>query len=115
MEPNREIEWPRPTVDQAIIASTKLSHNYGRVDLGEPVKRERLTDREAEDRLLNLANGIVNGEVTSHCDVARVIQGLGMLMGTLGGASMEIDLAAFRVSHAVLLKQETFREPQSSQ
>ncbi|OGD85557.1 hypothetical protein A3B51_00475 [Candidatus Curtissbacteria bacterium RIFCSPLOWO2_01_FULL_41_18] len=114
MSTDRKTEWPNPTIDQAISAGMALATYYGRtfgkIDTGEQEEYQPITDQEAEQRLLNLADGIMNGEVTSHRDVARVIQSLGMLMGPMGSASTEIDLAAFRVSHAVLQKQTSFSD-----
>lgn len=114
MGPNKEIDWPRPTIDQSINAGMAVGHHYGtpfsKIDVGEPVEPEHLSDREAEQRLLDLADHIVDGTVNSHVAVAKVVRSLGHLMGPMGSASTEIDLAAFRVSHAILQKQKTFQE-----
>lgn len=114
MGPNKEIDWPRPTIDQAINAGMAVAHHYGtpfsKIDVGEPIEPEHLSDREAEQRLLDLADRIMGGEVSSHTEVAKVVRTLGHKMGPMGSVSTEIDLAAFRVFHAVLQKQEAFQE-----
>lgn len=114
MGSNKEIDWPRPTIDQAINAGMAIGHHYGtpfsKIDVGEPIEHQYLTDREVERRLLDLADHIMDGTVNSHVEIAKVVRSLGPLIGPMGSASTEIDLAAFRVCHAVLQKQETFQE-----
>ena len=111
----KEIDWPRPTIDQAINAGMAIGHHYGtpfsKIDVGEPVELEHLSDPEAEQRLIELANHIMDGTVNTHVQVAKVVRSLCHLMGPMGSASTEIDFAAFRVSHAILQKQKTFQEP----
>ena len=110
----KEIDWPRPTIDQAINAGMAIGHHYGtpfsKIDVGEPVEPEHLSDREAEQKLRELADHIMDGTVNTHVQVAKVVRSLGHLMGPMGSVSTEIDLAAFRVSHAILQKQKTFQE-----
>lgn len=76
----------------------------------EPIENQHLTDREAERKLLDLADHIMDGTVNSHVEIAKVVRSLGHLMGAMGSASTEIDLAAFRVFHAILQRQEAFQE-----
>lgn len=110
----KEINWPRPTFDEALIAATAIAHHYSypfsKIDVGEPIEPERLTDEEAAQRLLNLADRIMDGTINSHIDVAKMVRTLGHKISPMGSLSTQIDLAAFRVSHAILLKQETFQE-----
>lgn len=119
MSKDRVIEWPNPTIDQAIRAGTALATHYGRtfskIDTGEPQGYQPLTDQEAEQKLQNLADQIMDGAINSHVDVAKVVRSLGSKMGPMGSASTEIDLAAFRVSHAILQKQASFSDQPVSQ
>lgn len=114
MSTDRKTEWPRPTIDQAISTGMALATHYGRtfsqIDTGEQEEYQPITDREAEQRLLDLADQIMAGTVSSHVQIAKVIRSLGPKMGPMGSASTEIDLAAFRVSHAVLQKQTSFSD-----
>ncbi len=114
MSREREITWPNPTIDQAINASMMVGNHYGstfsKIDVGEPVEPEDLTDREAEQRLLDLADHVMDGAVTSHVAVAKVVRSLGHKIGPMGSVSTEIDLAAYRVAHAVFQKQGSFVE-----
>lgn len=118
MSKDRKTDWPNPTIDQAIRAGTALATHYGRtfgkIDTGEPEEYQPLTDLEAEQRLLDLAGQIMDGAVNSHIDVAKVVRSLGPKMGPMGSASTEIDLAAFRVSHAILQKQASFSDQPAS-
>ncbi|MBI3379446.1 hypothetical protein HY029_01680 [Candidatus Gottesmanbacteria bacterium] len=112
--PNREIDWPEPTINQAIIAGMAIGHHYGaafsKIDVREHIEYQHLTYQEAKQKLLELANHIMDGTVNSHVDIAKVVRSLGPLMGPLGSASTEIDLAAFRVAYAVFQRQKTFQE-----
>ena len=114
MSADRKTEWPNPTIDQAISAGMALATHYGRtfgkIDTGEQEEYQPITDREAEQKLLDLADQIMAGTVSSHVEIAKVIRSLGPKMGPMGSVSTEIDLAAFRVSHAVLQKQTSFSD-----
>ncbi len=114
MSPDRNFDWPKPTMEQAINAGVTIGNHYGtpfsKIDVGEPVKPEYLTDEAAKQRLLDLADQIMDGTVTSHVDIARVVRTLGHKMGPMGSVSTGIALAAFRVLHSVLQKQETFQD-----
>ncbi len=106
------IDWPRPgSYNDAALAMVNLWARYSGVEL-PPVPGERmpgkLTHSQGSDALLNLAERIMRGEVRTHGEVARVIQNLGDLIGPLGSTETEVDLAGFRVRHAVLKMQGTF-------
>jgi len=108
-----EISWPQPTsVDEAISTGMSLAMHYGKtfskIVLEEPVEEKPMTDREAEEALLHLADGIMEGTVNSHKQIARVIRSLGSKMGPLGSVTTEIDLALFRVGHSITQKQGAF-------
>ena len=114
MSKDREIDWPNPNIDQAISAGMAIATHYGRpfgkIDTGESVEYQPLTDRAAEQKLLDLADQIMDGTVNSHVEIAKVIRSLGSKMGPMGSVSTEIDLAAFRVSHAILQRQTSFSD-----
>ena len=113
-EKEQGFDWPKPTIDEAIDASQQIGLHYGasfsKIDVGEPIEPQRLNDRETAQKLLNLADNIMDGIVDSHVKIAKVIRSLGSRIGSLGSTSTEIDLAAFRVSHAILQKQKTFQK-----
>lgn len=114
MNMGAEVNWPKPTIEQAIDAGMVIAHHYGtpfsKIDVGEVVNPEHLNDGEAKQKLLDLADQIMDGAVTSHVDIAKVVRTLGHKMGPMGSVSTAIDLAAFRVLHAVHQKQENFTE-----
>lgn len=115
MTQEREIVWPKPTIDQAINASMMIANYYcsptSEIDVGEEsIESNELTDDEAEQRLLELADNIMEGEIDSHIQVARTVRSLGYKIGALGSVSTEIDYAAYKVAYAVYQKQGTFQE-----
>lgn len=118
MSKDRVIDWPNPTIDQAIRTGQALGIHYGKtfskIDTGEQGEYQPLTDREAEQKLLELADNIMEGSVQSHVVIARIISSLGPKMGPMGSVSTEIDLAAFKVSHAILQKQASFSDQPAS-
>jgi len=113
MGSNKETDWPKPSLEDAIRAGMAIAHHYStpfsKIKVEEPIKYQHLTDREAERRLLDLADHIMDGTVTSHVEIARVVRSLSPLMGPLGSASTEIDLAAFKVHVAIIQKQQAFQ------
>ncbi|OGD87955.1 hypothetical protein A2870_02595 [Candidatus Curtissbacteria bacterium RIFCSPHIGHO2_01_FULL_41_11] len=112
MAQDRVMDWPKPTIDQAISAGMALATHYGRtfgkIDTGEQEEYEPLSDRDAEQKLLDLADHVMDGTVNTHVEVAKVVRSLGTKIGPMGSVSTEIDLAAYRVSHAILQKQSAF-------
>lgn len=101
------VDFPSPTFDQAVLASQRLWAVYGIVDLygsldiGTEEPQGHLDDRDAAKRLEDLAEGVMRGEVTSHRDIVRGIKGIAPKIGPLGGIAMEIDLASFKLFHAI--------------
>lgn len=114
MSPDRDFDWPKPTLDQAIHAGQAIACHYGnpfsKIYVEEPIKPGLLSDQDAKQKLLDLADQIMDGAVSSHVEIARVIRTLGHKMGPMGSVTTAIDLAAFRVFHAVQQKQETFQD-----
>ena len=84
------------------------------MDTGEQEEYQPLSDKEAEQKLIELADQIMDGTINSHVGVAKVVRSLGPKMGPMGSVSTEIDLAAFRVSHAILQKQSVFADQPKS-
>ena len=71
MGKDRQFEWPKPTIDQAINAGMALATHYGKtfgkIDTGiQDEEPELISDRDGEQRLLNLADQIIEGVVNSH-------------------------------------------------
>lgn len=108
----------RPTVEQAMNATLMLDEFYGigsqfdtgsETDLDEYLTVE-LSDKEVEQRLLNLARGIKAGDITNHRDVSRVIFGLGLSFGPFGTISAEANEAAYYAAMAIHDHQRAFTD-----
>ncbi len=112
------IDWPRPaSLSEAELATVNLWATYSRTNLPEANQEglpdTQLTHSQASDTLLGLADQIMHGEVRTHVDVARAIRKIDHLIGPLGATETEVDLACFRVRHAVLTMQESFVDPEA--
>lgn len=112
MEKDRKYEWAQPSIEQVMHAGQMIAGFYGRmgkIELEEEIVPDNLTDAEAEERLLALADSIIEGNVKSHTEVAKTIRSLGYKIGPMGSASTQIDVAAYHLAKAVYLNQSTFQ------
>ncbi len=118
MEKKRTIGEHNLQLIRAINPSMQLEMFYGesfsKIKLAEPIEPEDMTDSEAEQRLLKLADDIMKGTINSHADIARTIRSLGpKIGGPIASVSTEVHLAAFRLSYAILRRQSGFTEMQA--
>ncbi|MCL6096769.1 MAG: hypothetical protein M1444_03790 [Patescibacteria group bacterium] len=108
----------RPTVEEALNATLMLDDFYGQAsqfDTGDEADLDRylgvdLSDKEVEQRLLDLARGVNVGTITSHREVSRVIFDLGPNFGPFGTLSAEANEAAYYVALAIHQHQVGFTD-----
>ncbi len=120
MEKRRTIEEHNLQLIRALNPSAQLEMYYGesfsKIKLAAPIEPEDMTDNEAEQRLLKLADDIIKSTINSHADIARTIRSLGpRIGGPMESVSTKVHLAAFKLSYAIVRKQSSFIEMQPSQ
>ena len=111
----KEFNWPTiPSVDEAIKASMAIATFYGlpfsSINLRKPVKIEELTDGETEERLRDLAEKIMVGDIKSHEQIAMVVRSLGHKFDTISDGVTGLNRASFNVVFAVRQRQATFSD-----
>ncbi|MEK7451020.1 MAG: hypothetical protein AAB662_03745 [Patescibacteria group bacterium] len=110
MEKCRKPDLFPPSIENAENATQVLLSFYRRPNDNFSTG-QLLTNREAEQRLFELRDHIMDGVVHTHFQIAEVLWSLGSLISPIKrSASAEIDFAAYGVHIAALQKQGSFHE-----